>query len=76
MTFIHTPGPAMDSPTLNISMAGLVPTYPDKFRLFFPCTGKVNAEVDTLLQVKIVKSVPLKEQKVKIVLVALLRQKL
>ena len=51
MTFIHTPGPAMDPPTLNVSMAGLVPTYPDKFRLNFPCTGKVNAEVDTLLQV-------------------------
>jgi hypothetical protein len=51
MTFIHTPGPAMDPPTLNVSMAGLVPTYADKFRLHFPCTGKVNAEVDTLLQV-------------------------
>ncbi len=52
MTFIHTPGPAMDPPTLNVSMAGLVPTYADKFRLYFPCTGKVNAEVDTLLQVR------------------------
>jgi hypothetical protein len=53
MTFIHTPGPAMDPPTLNVSMAGLVPTYADKFRLYFPCTGKVNAEVDTLLQVNL-----------------------
>ncbi len=53
MTFIHTPGPAMDPPTLNVSMAGLVPTYADKFRLYFPCTGKVNAEVDTLLQVSL-----------------------
>ena len=52
MTFIHTPGPAMDPPTVNISMAGLVPTYTDKFRLYFPCTGKVAAEVDTLLQVQ------------------------
>ena len=52
MTFIHTPGPAMDPPTVNISMAGLVPSYTDKFRLHFPCTGKVSAEVDTLLQVQ------------------------
>merc|ERR1711962_1297767 len=53
MTFIHTPGPAMDPPTVNISPAGLVPTYTDKFRLHFPCTGKVAAEVDTLLQVSL-----------------------
>ena len=51
MTFIHTPGPAMEALSVNVSMAGLVPTYVDKFRLMFPCTGKVAAEVDTLLQV-------------------------
>lgn len=51
LTFIHTPGPAMDPPTVNISQTGLVPTYPDKFRLMFPCTGKVAAQVETLLQV-------------------------
>jgi len=53
MTFIHTPGLAMDPPSVNVSMAGLVPTYTDKFRLTFPCTGKVDAEVDTLLQVSL-----------------------
>jgi len=51
LTFIHTPGPAMEAPSVNISQTGLVPTYPDKFRLFFPCTGKVAAQVETLLQI-------------------------
>ena len=51
LTFIHTPGPAMAAPSVNISQTGLVPTYLDKFRLFFPCTGKVAAQVETLLQV-------------------------
>ena len=31
---------------------GLVPTFEDKFRLHFPCTGTADDEVDTLLQVK------------------------
>ena len=53
LTFIHTPGPAMAAPSVNISQTGLVPTYLDKFRLFFPCTGKVAAQVETLLQVGI-----------------------
>jgi hypothetical protein len=53
LTFIHTPGPAMAAPTVNISQTGLVPTYPDKFRLLFPCTGKVAAQVETLLQVRL-----------------------
>merc|ERR1719277_11963 len=35
----------MDKPTVNISTTGLVPTHTDKFRLFFPCTGKVAAPV-------------------------------
>ena len=51
LTFIHTPGPAMAAPSVNISQTGLVPTYLDKFRLYFPCTGKVAAQVETLLQV-------------------------
>lgn len=51
LTFIHTPGPAMAAPSVNISQTGLVPTYPDKFRLLFPCTGKVAAQVETLLQI-------------------------
>ena len=51
LTFIHTPGPAMAAPSVNISQTGLVPTYPDKFRLHFPCTGRVAAQVETLLQV-------------------------
>jgi len=51
LTFIHTPGPAMAAPSVNISQTGLVPTYLDKFRLYFPCTGKVAAQVETLLQI-------------------------
>ena len=51
LTFIHTPGPAMAAPSVNISQTGLVPTYQDKFRLHFPCTGRVAAQVETLLQV-------------------------
>ena len=51
LTFIHTPGPAMAAPSVNISQTGLVPTYPDKFRLHFPCTGRVAAKVETLLQI-------------------------
>ena len=52
LTFIHTPGPAMAAPSVNISQTGLVPTYQDKFRLHFPCTGRVAAQVETLLQVR------------------------
>lgn len=51
LTFIHTPGPAMEAPSVNISQTGLVPTFQDKFRLSFPCTGKVAAQVETLLQI-------------------------
>lgn len=53
ITFIHTPGPAMDPPKVNVSLSGLVPTHEDKFRLYFPCTGKAAAEVDTLLQISL-----------------------
>jgi len=51
ITFMHAPSKAMDNPTVNISTQGLVPTHTDKFRLFFPCTGKVAAEVETLFQI-------------------------
>ena len=52
ITFMHAPSKAMDNPTVNISTTGLVPTHTDKFRLFFPCTGKVAAQVETLFQVR------------------------
>eukprot|EP00092_Neocalanus_flemingeri_P033201 GFUD01036107.1.p1 GENE.GFUD01036107.1~~GFUD01036107.1.p1 ORF type:complete len:407 (-),score=55.69 GFUD01036107.1:549-1769(-) len=51
ITFMHAPSKAMDNPTVNISTTGLVPTHPDKFRLLFPCTGKVAAQVETLFQI-------------------------
>jgi len=51
ITFMHAPSKAMDNPTVNISTTGLVPTHTDKFRLFFPCTGKVAAQVETLFQI-------------------------
>jgi len=51
ITFMNAPSKAMDKPTVNISTTGLVPTHTDKFRLFFPCTGKVAAQVETLFQI-------------------------
>ena len=51
ITFIHAPSKAMDNPSVNISTEGIVPTHTDKFRLFFPCTGKVAEQVETLFQV-------------------------
>ena len=51
ITFMHAPSKAMENPTVNISTTGLVPTHQDKFRLMFPCTGKVAAQVETLFQV-------------------------
>lgn len=51
ITFMHAPSKAMENPTVNISTTGLVPTHTDKFRLFFPCTGKVAAQVETLFQI-------------------------
>jgi len=51
ITFMHAPSKAMDNPTVNISTTGLVPTHQDKFRLLFPCTGKVSAQVETLFQI-------------------------
>ena len=38
---------------INISsIQGIVPTHADKFRLYFPCTGKVAEQVETLFQVR------------------------
>eukprot|EP00090_Calanus_glacialis_P005549 TRINITY_DN14297_c0_g1_i1.p1 TRINITY_DN14297_c0_g1~~TRINITY_DN14297_c0_g1_i1.p1 ORF type:complete len:407 (-),score=71.75 TRINITY_DN14297_c0_g1_i1:529-1749(-) len=51
ITFMHAPSKAMENPTVNISTTGLVPTHTDKFRLLFPCTGKVAAQVETLFQI-------------------------
>ena len=52
ITFMHAPSKAMDNPSVNISTEGIVPTHTDKFRLFFPCTGKVAEQVETLFQVQ------------------------
>ena len=52
ITFMHAPSRAMDNPSVNISTEGIVPTHTDKFRLFFPCTGKVAEQVETLFQVQ------------------------
>jgi len=51
ITFMHAPSKAMDNPSVNISTEGIVPTHTDKFRLFFPCTGRVAAQVETLFQI-------------------------
>ena len=51
ITFMHAPSRAMANPSVNISTEGIVPTHTDKFRLFFPCTGKVAEQVETLFQV-------------------------
>ena len=53
ITFMHAPSRAMANPSVNISTEGIVPTHTDKFRLFFPCTGKVAEQVETLFQVSI-----------------------
>lgn len=51
---IHTAGPAMERPHLvNISSTGIVPKVDAQFAVRFPCTGKATAEVDFLLQVKV-----------------------
>ena len=68
ITFIHAPSRAMNNPSVNIStevsfdalfrfylilfVQGIVPTHADKFRLYFPCTGKVAEQVETLFQVR------------------------
>ena len=51
ITFMHAPSKAMDNPSVNISTEGIVPTHTDKFRLLFPCTGKLAEQVETLFQV-------------------------
>ena len=51
ITFMHAPSRAMENPSVNISTEGIVPTHTDKFRLFFPCTGRVAEQVETLFQV-------------------------
>ena len=53
MTVMHAPSKAMEAqPSVNISTEGIVPTKTSKFRLFFPCSGKVAEQVETLFQVK------------------------
>ena len=53
MTVMHAPSKAMEvQPSVNISTEGIVPTKTSKFRLFFPCTGLVAEQVETLFQVK------------------------
>ena len=50
---IHSSGPAMDPPALNVSETGVVPEEDGggKFAVSLPCTGKATAEVDFLLEV-------------------------
>ena len=50
---IHSSGPAMDPPALNVSATGVVPEEDGggKFAVSLPCTGKATAEVDFLLEV-------------------------
>ena len=48
---IHTPGPAMDKPSVNITATGTVPRVDRKFAVRLPCTGLTNGEIDFLLQV-------------------------
>ena len=50
---IHSSGPAMDPPALNVSATGVVPEEEGggKFAVSLPCTGKATAEVDFLLEV-------------------------
>ena len=53
ITVMHAPSKAMEAqPSVNISTEGIVPTKTSKFRLFFPCSGKVAEQVETLFQVK------------------------
>ena len=49
---IHSSGPAMDPPALNVSATGVVPEEDGggKFAVSLPCTGKATAEVDFLLE--------------------------
>ena len=59
MTVMHAPSKAMEvQPSVNISTEGIVPTKTSKFRLFFPCSGKVAEQVETLFQVKTERECP------------------
>lgn len=44
---------ALNTPTLNISSTGVVPTSVQTFSISLPCTGAVEAEVDVVITVKI-----------------------
>lgn len=44
---------ALGTPQLNISHRGTIPTQEEVFRVFLPCTGKLNAEVELQLQLNI-----------------------
>lgn len=44
---------ALNTPTLNISSTGIVPTSVQTFSISLPCTGVVEAEVDVVITVKI-----------------------
>ena len=52
ITFMHAPSRAMENPSVNISTEGIVPTHTDKFRMYFPCTGKVADHVEILFKVR------------------------
>ncbi|XP_049803698.1 tyrosine-protein kinase Dnt-like [Schistocerca nitens] len=53
---------AMRPPQLNISSRGLIPTRVQTFRVRFPCTGVVSAEIQVLLQLNVSSHNPLHNQ--------------
>ncbi|KAJ9592192.1 hypothetical protein L9F63_001308, partial [Diploptera punctata] len=44
---------ALDTPRLNVSSEGNVPTTPQTFRVALPCSGSKDAEVDVTLSINI-----------------------
>jgi hypothetical protein len=50
---IHSSGPAMDPPKLNVSATGAVPSgrWGGRFAVTLPCTGRATAEIDFLIEV-------------------------
>jgi RYK receptor-like tyrosine kinase len=44
---------ALDTPRLNVSAEGTVPTTPETFRVSLPCSGAKDAEVNVTLSINI-----------------------
>ncbi len=50
---IHSTGPAMDPPRLNVSTTGVVPGGEGgRFAVSLPCTGKATAEISLIIEVR------------------------